>query len=117
MFESIIAPVLLAFFTALITWMFSKRKNNQALKSMELDNEIKSAKYYQGLLDDMSKRLENAIDQLMLSEERNDKLSNQLMLSEERNKKLEQQIKEFIAVNEELIEELQKFKQLNGKSK
>ena len=94
MLEQFIIPVLATFFTALITWFFARKKNNQELKSMELDNEIKSASYYKGLLDDMSKRLDKAIEELMESEERHRKL---------------------MQINRELVSELQKFKQLNGK--
>ncbi|MDB0610446.1 hypothetical protein PL371_00860 [Tenacibaculum maritimum] len=94
MLEQLVIPVLVTFFTALITWLFAKRKNKQVLKSMELDNEIKSATYYKGLLDDMSARLEKAIEELMQLEKRHSNL---------------------MKVNMELVQELQKFKQLNGK--
>ncbi len=95
MFDQLVIPALLTFFTALITWLFARKKNSQELQSMKLDNEIKSAKYYQDLLDDMSKRLDKAISELMLSEERHRKL---------------------MEINRELVDQLQKFKQLNGKS-
>lgn len=101
--EQILVPIVVPVVTAVLAWFFARKKNSRDLKSMELDNEIKSAKYYQGLLDDMSKRLDNAIDQLMVSEDRNQKLT--------------QRIREVLAVNIQLVEELQKFKQLNGKSK
>jgi uncharacterized membrane protein YheB (UPF0754 family) len=94
MIEQILIPTGLAFFSSLITWLFARKKNVQELESMKLDNEIKSAKYYQDLLDDMSRRLDKAIDELMLSEERHRVLMN---------------------INRELVDELQKFKQLNGK--
>lgn len=116
MFDQFIIPVLVTFFTGLVTWFFARKKNSQDLVSMKLDNEIKSAKYYQDLLDDMSKRLDRAINQLMVSEDRNQKLTNQLIQSEDRSQKLEHQIRELIAVNTELVGELQKFKQLNGKA-
>ena len=110
MIEQILVPVAITFFTAIITWLFARKVKNQELKAMQvelsslkvklesskLDNEIKSAKYYQGLLDDMSIRLDNAIEELMQSESRHRKLMD---------------------VNRELVEELQKFKQLNGKQK
>jgi rubrerythrin len=95
MLEQIVVPVLLTFFTALITWFFARAKNKRDLRSQDIENEIKSAKYYQGLLDDMSKRLDKAIEELMASEERHTNL---------------------MAVNRNLVVELQKFKQLNGKS-
>jgi Tfp pilus assembly protein PilO len=115
MIEQLVFPIVIAFASAFIGWFFARKKNVQELESMKLDNEIKSAKYYQSLLDDMSTRLEKAIDQLIVSEERNEKLTKQLILSEERNQNLEQQIREFIEVNKDLVDELQKFKQLNGK--
>ncbi|MDB4157966.1 hypothetical protein N9609_00595 [bacterium] len=96
MVQEFVTPALLSFFTALITWFFARRKNQQQLKSMELDNEIKSAGYYKDLLDDMSVRLDKAIQELMNLEERHRKL---------------------MKINRELVSELQKFKQLNGKTK
>lgn len=108
MLELLIYPTLLAFFAALITWLFAREANKHkiaalgiendnlkiTLESNKLDNEIKSAKYYQDLLDDMSKRLDKAIVELMNSEERHRKL---------------------MEINRELVDQLQKFKQLNGK--
>lgn len=96
MYENLIFPVLLMFFTALITWFFARKKNKVELSSKKLDNEIKSAKYYQGLLDDLSTRLDQAIEKIKEGEERHLKL---------------------MEINRELVEELQKFKQLNGKEK
>lgn len=96
MVQEFVTPVLLSFFSALIAWFFARRKNQQQLKSMELDNEIKSAAYYKNLLDDMSSRLDKAIEELMSLEERHRKL---------------------MQINRKLVLELQKFKQLNGKGK
>lgn len=96
MLEQFLIPVLVPFFTALITWIFARRKNRQVVKSMELDNEIKSAKYYKDLLDNAYERLDKAIKELMESEDRHRKL---------------------MAINRQLVEELQKFKQLNGKNR
>jgi len=117
MIEQIIVPVAIAFFTAFSTWLFARQHNKQKLESMRIENQMKSAKYYQGLLDDMAVRLDGAIDQLMTSENRNKKLTEQLMSSEERNHNLELEVKQLITVNKKLVEELQKFKQLNGKGK
>jgi len=94
MLENTLPPILISFLTALTTWFFARNKNKQALKSMEIEHEIKSASYYKDLLDDMSIRLEKAINELMNLEERHRKL---------------------MTINRQLVEELQKFKQLNGK--
>lgn len=109
MFEILIAPVLLSFFAAVITWLFARESNKHkiaalaiendnlkiSLESNKLDNEIKSAKYYQDLLDDLYQRLDKTIAELNKSEERH---------------------RNLMAVNRELVNELQKFKQLNGKT-
>lgn len=86
--EQFIYPTLTAFFAALITWFFSR-------KSTEIDNEIKSADFYRGLLDDATKRLNQAIDTI-----------------NERDEK----IKVLMLEIELLTDELKKFKQLNGKT-
>ena len=71
-------------------------------KSAEIDNEIKSATFYQGLLDDMSKRLNDAI----IAIEKRD----------ERIKERDIKIEELIDHIETLTTELRKYKQLNGKT-
>ncbi|EKT3967132.1 hypothetical protein NTJ12_002213 [Flavobacterium psychrophilum] len=86
--ELFLYSTLSGFFAALITWFF-KRKSN------DLDNEIKSANLYRTLLDDATKRLNQAIDMI---NERDEKIKI-LMLEIER-----------------LTDELRKFKQLNGKT-
>lgn len=96
MTEQILTPVLITFFTALVTWFFTRKIKKLDLGSKNTDNEIKSSKYYQGLLDDFSKRLDSAIDELM---------------------ELEIRHRELMSTNRKLVDELLKFKQLNGKSK
>jgi hypothetical protein len=86
--EQFLYPTLTAFFATLITWFFSRKSSN-------LDNEIKSANLYRTLLDDATKRLNQAIDMI---NERDEKIKI-LMLEIER-----------------LTDELRKFKQLNGKT-
>jgi hypothetical protein len=93
--EQFVYPVLTVFFTALITWIFSKRKQNSELKSLDIDNEIKSADFYRNLLDDAMKRLNQAIDTI-----------------NERDIKIKQLMDDI----EVLTDELRKFKQLNGKT-
>ena len=86
--EQFLYPTLTAFFAALITWFFSR-------KSTAIDNEIKSADFYRGLLDDAMKRLNQAIDTI-----------------NERDEKIKVLMEEI----ELLTDELRKFKQLNGKT-
>ncbi|BFM42681.1 hypothetical protein CFS9_13220 [Flavobacterium sp. CFS9] len=86
--DQFLYPTLTAFFAALITWFFSR-------KSTEIDNEIKSADFYRNLLDDATRRLNQAIDTI-----------------NERDEK----IKVLMLEIELLTDELKKFKQLNGKS-
>ncbi len=80
---------------------FQTKLDNSSVKSAEIDNEIKSATYYQGLLDDMSRRLEDSIQAI---EKRDIKIK-------ERDDKID------ILINEvaKLTDELRKYKQLNGK--
>jgi lipopolysaccharide biosynthesis regulator YciM len=109
MIQELFTYVLIPFLTALTTWFFTRKKNKLELSATQTDNQIKASKYYQGLLDDMSKRLDKAIDELMKSEDRNAELM-------ESNRALTKSNIELMAINRELITELQKFKQLNGKN-
>lgn len=93
--QDFILPSLTTLATALITWFFARRKNNADAKSAEIDNEVKSADFYRGLLDDATRRLNEAIDTI----------NNQDL-----------KIKSLMAEIELLTDELKKFKQLNGKS-
>ena len=93
--EQLIFTALSVFFTAIITFLFSKRKNLAQDRAAELDNAVTAVKYYRELLDDMVLRLRNATDTI---------------------KKMEIQHRELMVINQQLVEELQKFKQLNGKN-
>lgn len=86
--EQFVYPTLTAFFAALITWFFSR-------KSTEIDNEIKSADFYRGLLDDATRRLNEAIDTITAQDIK---------------------IKSLMVEIETLTIEIRKYKQLNGKA-
>ena len=86
--EQFLYPTLTAFFAALITWFFSR-------KSTELDNEIKSADFYRGLLDDATRRLNVAIDTITAQDVK---------------------IKSLMVEIEILTTEIRKYKQINGKA-
>lgn len=92
--EQVVYPTLTAFFAALITYLFSKRKNLAEDRAAELDNAVTAVKYYRDLLDDMANRLTAATETI---------------------KTMEIQHRELMGINQHLVEELQKFKQLNGK--
>ena len=93
--ENFIWPSATAFISALITWLFSKRKNLAEDRAAELDNAVTAVKYYRELLDDMATRLASATATI---------------------KEMENQHRELMKVNQSLVDELQKFKQLNGKT-
>ncbi|MDA6072080.1 hypothetical protein NJT12_20855 [Flavobacterium sp. AC] len=93
--EQIVFPTLAAFFSAFITYLFSKRKNLAEDRAAELDNAVNAVKYYRELLDDMASRLTAATETI---------------------KTMEAQHRELMGINQHLVEELQKFKQLNGKA-
>lgn len=100
--EQLIFPIISSLATATITWFFARRKNSAEAKSAEIDNEVKSAEFYQSLLDDSVGRINKLIE---ITEQLEDKIK-------ERDAKIEFLIKEI----EELTTELRKYKQLNGKS-
>jgi hypothetical protein len=107
--EQFIYPTLTAFFAALITWFFSR-------KSTEIDNEVKSALFYQNLLDDATKRIDQCleiIDNLNIKVVERDKI---IESQDIEKKQLRQHIQELMLSNETLINEIKKFKQLNGKA-
>lgn len=81
--------------TALLTWFFARRKTNAEAKSLEIDAEIKSADFYRGLLDDATRRLNQAIDTITAQDVK---------------------IKTLMSEIESLTIELRKYKQLNCKS-
>jgi len=111
MLDSLLSPIiqiLMLFFTALITWFFSRSRYKMDLKSSGIDNEIKSADYYRSLLDDMALRLDNAISELMKLEDRFVKLM-------QTNRELSNTNMQLMETNKELLVELKKYKQLNGK--
>lgn len=107
--EQFLYPTLTAFFAALITWFFSR-------KSTEIDNEGKSALFYQNLLDDATKRINQCleiIENLNIKVTERDKV---IERQEVEKQQLQHHIKELMDSNESLINEMRKFKQLNGKT-
>ena len=94
-FSTFIYSTLGIVFTALLTWFLARRKSNAEAKSLEIDVEIKSADFYRGLLDDATRRFNQAIDTI---------------------KEQDFKIKTLMSEIETLTFELRKYKQLNGKS-
>ncbi|WP_306353702.1 cell wall anchor protein [Flavobacterium sp. '19STA2R22 D10 B1'] len=92
--EQLILPSIGVFFSALVGWFFSRQKQRVEVKSMDIDNEVKSAIFYQNLLDDAMRRLELAIKTINEQDEK---------------------IKHLLIEIEHLTDELRKYKQLNGK--
>jgi hypothetical protein len=100
--SQILLSVVPAIVTGLIGWFIGRPKDKVEVKSIDIDNEVKSAAFYQNLLDDASKRLNEAIKAI---EERDVRIRL-------RDEKIEQLIDEI----EKLTDELRKYKQLNGKT-
>lgn len=85
------------------TWLYSKTaKGKTEIKASDIENEVKSAAFYQNLLDDASRRLNEAIQAIR---ERDDIIKQQ-----------NARIDELIDQVEAMTGELKKYKQLNGKS-
>ena len=101
MFENLLIPALSSFVTALGMKILEWNKDKANIKSSEIDNEIKLATFYQNLLDDMSKRLQESIDAI---EKRDVRI-----------KERDERIEHLIGEMELLTSELRKYKQLNGK--
>jgi vacuolar-type H+-ATPase subunit I/STV1 len=130
MLEIVLYPVLASLFTAFGMKLVEKRKNNATdrgleaeAKSKEIDNEIKSADFYKGLIEDGKKQLDAAITAITSRDLKIDTLTNQLSIAlqaikdrditiNERDKKIDLLIDEI----EILTGEIRKYKQLNGKS-
>ena len=84
------------------SWLYNKTpKGMIEVKASVVETEIKSAGFYQNLLDDASRRLNDAI---LAIEHRDLKIK-------ERDDKIDQ----LIVQVENLTDELRKYKQLNGK--
>jgi hypothetical protein len=105
----VLYPSLFAFAGVAVTklwdWVkpkFQTKLDNTSVKSAELDVEIKSAVYYQNILDDMSRRLEDSI--------------NAIEKRDARIKERDERIEHLMNVVENITTELRKYKQLNGKT-
>lgn len=98
--DFLITPIL-SVLTGLITWFAARKRNEQEIRSLKVENDMKVANYYQGLLDDASKRLEQAVNEIMELEDR------YRLLMDENRKVIEE--------NRHLVTEIRKYKQLNGK--
>lgn len=124
--QEIINSFLIPFLTALgagfITWLFARNRNTADTKSVQIDNEIKSAGFFQNLLDDATRRLNDsilAIEQRDLKiKDRDDKIDQLIDAIEHRDIKIKERdakIDQLIKQVEIMTDELRKYKQLNGK--
>lgn len=116
MLETVLYPVIAAFLTGLGMKVLEWRKTKLESKSTEIDNEGKSALFYQNLLDDATKRINQCleiIDNLNIKVTERDKI---IESQDIEKRQLQQHIKELMDSNETLITEIKKFKQLNGKT-
>lgn len=86
-----------------------KQIDNADARAKEIDNEIKSADFYRGLLDDATNRLDRAI---LAIEERDLRIAERDKKIVERDKKIDTLLEEV----EILTTEIRKYKQLNGKT-
>jgi len=98
----VIYATLTALSGGFVGWLFTRRKNNEDIKSAEIDNASKNAQYYQNLLDDMVRRHKEALEELEKAT---------LAIKDK-----DRQIDELMDSIHLLTEELKKYKQLNGKS-
>lgn len=83
---------------------------------MDIDNGVKSALFYQNLLDDATKRINQSleiIDNLNVKVVERDRV---IESQDIEKRQLQKHIKELMDSNESLINEIKKFKQLNGKA-
>ena len=116
MLETVLYPVIAAFLTGLGMKVLEWRKGKADNKSTEIDNEAKSATFYQNLLDDATKRINQCleiIDNLNIKVTERDKI---IESQDVEKRQLQHHIKELMDSNESLINEIKKFKQLNGKT-
>lgn len=98
-FIDVIPQILIAFFTALITWFFARRKNAAEVDSMELDNVDKATGIWRQLAEDL--KLE--VDTLRNNQQRI--LTEQsLILSE--NRELNQKVNDLTTQNAKLTKEI-----------
>lgn len=114
--QDFILPILTTLATALITWFFARRKNNADAKSAEIDNEVKSASFYQNLLDDSKKRLDECLDVIENQNKRIAERDKIILEQDTEKRELQKRLSDLIDEIESLTVELRKYKQLNGKS-
>lgn len=114
--QDFILPILTTLATALITWFFARRKNNADAKSAEIDNEVKSASFYQNLLDDSKKRLDECLEVIENQNKRIAERDKIILEQDTEKRELQKRLSDLIDEIESLTVELRKYKQLNGKA-
>lgn len=114
--QDFILPILTTLATALITWFFARRKNNADAKSAEIDNEVKSASFYQNLLDDSKKRLDECLEVIENQNKRIAERDKIILEQDTEKRELQKRLSDLIDEIEPLTVELRKYKQLNGKA-
>lgn len=59
-----LAAALGGFLTKGVEWLFNRKKDDEEIKSKEIDNEVKLADYYKTMLDDLHARYEGKYQEL-----------------------------------------------------
>jgi uncharacterized protein (DUF3084 family) len=121
--EQLLLIIIPALITGIGTWLYNKTpKGMIEVKASVIETEIKSAGFYQNLLDDATRRLNDSILAIehrdLKIKERDDKIDQLIDAIEHRDLKIkerEAKIDQLIEQVEIMTDELRKYKQLNGK--
>lgn len=105
MLAEYIEPIVASAFTALATWLLTRKKNTAETHLTEVETATKSAAFYQQLLDDLQQRYQNAVEQLERSEKLHQQTFDELKKAYSRIGELEKEVTR-------LVSQLNKYKQL-----
>lgn len=125
--EQLLQIIIPSLFTGILgvigSWLYNKTpKGMIEVKASVVETEIKSAGFYQNLLDDATRRLNDSIVEIekrdLKIKDRDDKIDQLIDAIEHRDieiKKRDTKIDQLIEQVEIMTDELRKYKQLNGK--
>jgi peptidoglycan hydrolase CwlO-like protein len=97
MFESVLYPSLSAFLASLITYVFSRKKQNAEVKASELDNVQKALSIYRELNEDLKAMIREQNVKIEQMSAHIDTLEKKIDLLVKENEKLKQLVKDHDA--------------------
>lgn len=109
--SNILAPVIVGFASAFVTWYFTRKKNNAEVETNEIENVEKAISIWRKMADDLNSKNDDLRDKLDEILEQNEDLKAQNSTLLETNKQLVKRMSNLEADHKKLLANYKQLKQ------